>query len=780
MALDKKEVLAAIKKLAKDPKTKKEMQQAIGTDGSSSIVNPKELADLKEYNDLLAKTAGALGDVDKANKARLDSAIGEFQQQIQSSQEYIDLIKKAGGETAALEEIRKHGTLALGDEGVALDANLQQIANKIKLESDLADAQKKYGSAQKKLLGDIADGLGLTTRLGNTFLGQIIDVSTAMAEGGEEGRKSALAFKENFKSIFNFTNLAMSIQTGIIEMSAKLLASLDESRAALAAATGAGYKFSDSMFEAQRNANLYGVSMDDAQKATASMVAETSRFAKFSDATQIQLVQTSAMMEKLGVDSSTAAQTFEFFNNNLGMTAAEADDARKSLAMLGNEIGISSGKILKDFQAALPTLAVYGDKAVDVFSDLAAQAKAAGVETQTLLGITKQFDTFAGAAEGAGKLNALLGTQLSTTELLMMTEDERMKTIVDAVQAQGVAFGDMDKYTQMAIAHAAGIQDMNEANRIFGASSAEYEKNKEVMDANADAQGKFEAAVAKTVPIMTKFKLLATELVVSVQPLLEILGEWADSFTTWLQSLTTGEKEFIATSLLIISTIPLVVKAFVALKAIMAAASITAPAFGAATATAITAIGTAFTTVAAELTAVASTGVGGLVLGAIWAGGLSIVQNMTIAIVAMSIAVTALATAWGFASTAESDSRAEIAKETAGMTRDAEHMLDSLEKIANADFGSAMASLSGLIQKANEFGNLDPEVSATITNLALLTIGKAKDAFSNKVVTANINQVSAKVNNIFKGMQMTIKIDDKTSLTGYIEKVAQKQVLGGD
>ena len=43
----------------------------------------------------------------------------------------------------------------------------------------------------------------------------------------------------------------------------------------------------------------------------------------------------------------------------------------------------------------------------------------------------------------------------------MMTEDERMKTIVDAVQAQGVAFGDMDKYTQMAIAHAAGIEDMS-------------------------------------------------------------------------------------------------------------------------------------------------------------------------------------------------------------------------------------------------------------------------------------------------------------------------------
>ncbi len=124
----------------------------------------------------------------------------------------------------------------------------------------------------------------------------------------------------------------------------------------------------------------------------------------------------------------------------------EAIEVQKELAMAGVQLGIGADKIVKDFNAASKTLAVYGKDSVRIFKDLAAQAKAAGVEVSTLLGIVQKFDTFSGAAEGAAQFNALLGTQLSTTQMLMMTEEERMKTLVESVQAQGVAFGDMDKF----------------------------------------------------------------------------------------------------------------------------------------------------------------------------------------------------------------------------------------------------------------------------------------------------------------------------------------------
>ena len=219
--------------------------------------------------------------------------------------------------------------------------------------------------------------------------------------------------------------------------------------------------------------------MDDAGKAIGAMVDQTSNFTSMSKATQASLALNVAKMEKLGVATSDSAAIFQNFNQALGMTAAESMNMQTELAMAGVSIGVNAAKMTKDFNASLSTLMVYGRESVDVFKGIAAAAKAAGVETSTLLGIASKFDTFAGAAEGAGKLNALLGTQLSTTEMLMATEDERIRMLVESVQSQGVAFQDMDRFTQKAIANAAGITDMAEANRIFGMSLRLMTRTKE-------------------------------------------------------------------------------------------------------------------------------------------------------------------------------------------------------------------------------------------------------------------------------------------------------------
>jgi hypothetical protein len=149
----------------------------------------------------------------------------------------------------------------------------------------------------------------------------------------------------------------------------------------------------------------------------------------------------------------------------------------KELAIVGTTMGISSDKMISGFNEASKSLAVYGKDAVKVFTDLAAQAKAAGVEASTLLGIAEKFDTFEGAADAVGKLNSILGTQMSATEMLTMKENERIETLIRSIQTQGIAFKDLDKFSQKAIASAAGISDMSEAQRIFGMSINDYRKD---------------------------------------------------------------------------------------------------------------------------------------------------------------------------------------------------------------------------------------------------------------------------------------------------------------
>jgi hypothetical protein len=318
----------------------------------------------------------------------------------------------------------------------------------------------------------------------------------------------------------------------------------------LAAATATTGKYNNVLYETQRGANMLDVSMQDVASALSTLNAETSEFASLNESTQLQLATVTVEMEKLKVSSADTAKFVENAFKIMNMGATEAIQVQKELAMAGADVGIGADKIIKQYNSASKVLAVYGRQSIGVFKDLAAQAKAANVEVDTLLGMVQKYDTFAGAAEGASQFNALLGTQLSTTEMLMMTEDERTRTLIESVQAQGVAFGDMDKYTQKAIAAAAGISDMNEANRIFGMSLKEYDKNKQVLDKNADAQKRFEEAINATVPAFKQFELLATEMIAMVQPALTVFGDLAQDLAEFFRGLNTDTKELIGTTVL--------------------------------------------------------------------------------------------------------------------------------------------------------------------------------------------------------------------------------------
>jgi len=74
---------------------------------------------------------------------------------------------------------------------------------------------------------------------------------------------------------------------------------------------------------------------------------------------------------------------------------------------------------------------------------------------------------------------------------------------------------------------------------------------------------------------------------------------------------------------------------------------------------------------------------------------------------------------------------------------------------------------------ANEIGQ-DIKVRSTIENLALIVSGQAKD-ISGNVITASTTNVVAKVNNMFDGMKMTLRVGEK-EFEGYVVDVAEAAV----
>lgn len=669
------------------------------------------------------KTATALSDLESKRQAQINLLEAE-----------VKLAIKAGElESSILDTLRSEGT-ALSDNTKlreALSDQANEILNNAEELYQIGVAQNKVGDKQKRLLGDIAGSIGFVRMESNSFLGNLIGVGNQLRESDA----ASAAFAENFKSVFNFSNAIFSVFTKIVEATTLLVVAADKAQASLARTTGTGRELADVMVDAQQATNVLGVSMQDAANATSMLQTQTTNFVNISDTAKSSLVAQVALLDRLGVTNAMAAETFQFLNLNLGMTSFEAEKSAASLAMMGTELGISAEQITKDFNQSLGLLAVYGPRSIQVFQGIASAAKAAGVETQSLLNIARRFDTFAGAAEGAAKFNALLGTQLSTTEMLMMKEDERIQMLIEQVQMQGVAFGDMDRFSQKAIAAAAGIDDLNEAQKIFGMNLGQFQEYRSQMERNTEAQEKFEQAVMATMDITNKFKVLSNEFAIAVKPILSGIHSVLDTVIEVVNSIDEDTREAVG-------------RGVAALGTMMIAFKVIAPAI-------MTAV-KGFTLLKGVLLGSAAVGAAGAAgagaAGAVAGGG-------------MIAGITALAGAL-----------APLTPLILGLSAAAV----SLSALNNIAFTADTEGLAGAAAEMEAIGannEIMVRASATMENAALATAGRARDAkgavitASQAVLSQNSN-IGEQIATALEGLKMILMVEDGVALPAYVSKVA--------
>jgi hypothetical protein len=704
----------------------------------SDSEDQKELEYLKKRAQLQGEVAAATKNAYEEEKARIkvlaDSLVDD--------EKKADVLRDIDGLYESIKTKQGRQDAALFKFDIPeLDKAFQKMLDMSETQELINAGSKEFANQSERAAKGMADFVGIKTTFAETRIGKVTDLFAQMSGDTEEARGNAMRFGQELATAFSPQNIGASVFTKIFDESMKTLRAYDNAVADLSKTTGTVDKFNNVLYDAQRAGNLLGVSMADVGTAIAALNAGTSNFAKLNESTQTQLAISTSQFEKLGVSAQDTADFMENAFKIMNMGATEAVETQTELAMAGVQLGIGADKIVKDFNAASKTLAVYGKGSVKIFKDLAAQAKAAGVEVSTLLGIAQKFDTFSGAAEGAAQFNALLGTQLSTTQMLMMTEEDRMKTLVESVQAQGVAFGDMDRFTQKSIAAAAGITDMNEANRIFSMSLADYEANAREMENNAAAQAKFDEAVQATVPTMNKFKNLATEMITLVQPALETLGEVADYLTDFFQGLSKEAKETVSMIALFVSGVMVLAPLFAVGGGFMAGLAAVGPA--------IAGIGTGIATALGAISA-ATVATGGLAAGimvSLLAGGAIIGTVMS--------------------SMAESEAKA--AEANAKMMSQGSDTIQAMKDISTADFSGIATKFKGVVDELNSMGT-DVKVTSMLQNLSLISAGTAIDITGAKIAGSSTN-ISTTVKNMFEGATINLKAGGR-EFEGYVEELA--------
>ena len=455
-------------------------------------------------------TQEQLAAVDQLNQKLKDTEI--------SAKQYADALKEAGLELAQqlrllqdkqskLEEINK----AQG-ESVEITERLKEVDKEIQdLLKGIGKESKKSLDGQSEALKQLKEDLKNANVWGASFLSNMADGIPIM----EQLQAAAAGAVEQFAGD---TALLFVTQLGLGVKNADALTTKFN------AVTGTAGAMNGVLLNSAAGMGAVGVSTEMAAEAATALYQEFNQFSSANTALQTDMVQTAASLERLGVGAAVTAKNIDLASNAFGMGVSEATQLQDELAKTAMAIGMPPAQLAQEFGKAAPQLSAYGKEGIKIFKNMAAASKGLGIEMGTLLGLTERFDTFEGAAESAGRLNAMLGGDLlNSMDLLNASEDERIRMILQSVEASGKSWQSMGKFERKALANAAGITDMAEANKLFGGGLSAFDDAQAKMAENAKTEEELAAAKAASVSVTEKLSLLMDRFTAAMAPVVDAL-----------------------------------------------------------------------------------------------------------------------------------------------------------------------------------------------------------------------------------------------------------------
>ncbi len=199
-----------------------------------------------------------------------------------------------------------------------------------------------------------------------------------------------------------------------------------------------------------------------------------------------------AALSKLGIAQENTVKAMELGSKAMKMNEFDMVKLARQVTGVGIALDKDLNQVMGDFNAMAPELSQFGEKMVDVFAKLEAQSKATGIAAGDLLNTAMKFDTFEGAAQAAGRLNAILGdTVVDTMALIHADPDKKINMLRDSLDAAGKSFDTMHRREQQVIASTLGLSSVAEARKLLNQDNAAAYA--EFVDKVDDGKGAFQA-----------------------------------------------------------------------------------------------------------------------------------------------------------------------------------------------------------------------------------------------------------------------------------------------
>ena len=435
------------------------------------------------------------GELDKKQIATEKNFISEQQKEVKNLTTALGVAEKQLKKARELEHVEKN--------------RLHLAAKKVKAEKEIEGATAGFLHRYTSLSAKFEDTLlgSISTRI--EAMGSIEDALGAVGNQLSKQLEPANVFGSLLDSIVASTKL-MVLQAD------SAFASFDKT-------TGAVNEYDDIIMAARVDTASMGIAFSEVAEATQDLFLGMRHFTMASEEARTELVGFAATMENLGVSSSTTADFLNKATTSLNMNADQAMAAQRELAGAAIALGMAPSEMMEGFNAAQSQLAKWGEQSIEIFEGVAAASKATGIEMGELLSVVGQFDTFEGAAEAAGRLNAILGDDLlNSVDLLNASEDERIRMMIESMEQSGRSWDAMGRFERQAMANAVGITDMSTANQLFGQSLSAYDQQQREVQASSLSQEEMEERAAAAASAQEKLRAVVESLAIAVRPLIDV------------------------------------------------------------------------------------------------------------------------------------------------------------------------------------------------------------------------------------------------------------------
>ncbi len=447
---------------------------------------------------------------------------------------------------------------AQADSDKASKEALATAREQMEVEKQLADL-KNASSEEEKNLKELLESRLVTLKAGNEEDRKRIDQARELL--AEEDRLEQVLERQTEQRrqqqeiLSNINSLATDL-TGIDMMSVASLGGLtsafikfghelDQTRVKLGQTTGFTSALNKDMERLAATSSNLGVTIGEAGEIIGDLTLSMTEFAAMSEQGRDQIAQTAAELSRMGVSVQDTGRALDILSRGMGMSTSAANAAGRQFDMLAQQVGLPTSQVVADFNAIGPQLAKFGKNGTKEFGKLTKQARRLGITVQDAFSMAEVFDTFEGAADAAGKLNAQLGLQLNSIELMKASEGDRIEIMRREFKMRGHNFDDMSRRQKQATAEMLGV-DVDMASRLFGdpVELRKYQKSQE------DLKKRSEALTSAN----QKFSVVMQDLFLSLQPVI-------DGFITFVRFLAeSGAAKVILGVVMVLGTLAGVIK----------------------------------------------------------------------------------------------------------------------------------------------------------------------------------------------------------------------------